>query len=196
MPTLTLKEKQILIDHHEKTTARRLAVMVIDKPVPPIWMIFVPVFFVFFASKMKQYSKGLEEFADNYLISRRWALETAAVAVENATTADIEAVLKRAASIPETARPLYRAWIELLTEHYRMLLSAEGNNHPALVRAAYHSKSGYLLFCDRLGKAENALNHALLPAFDTHHDDIKDVIEKMSSATKEIRSEDLSIIFS
>ena len=46
------RKKQIILDH-EKQLAQNLALGVLDKPKPPLWMIFVPIFFVFFAQKMK-----------------------------------------------------------------------------------------------------------------------------------------------
>ena len=46
------KQEQILA--REEALANRLALAVLDKPTPPIWMILIPVFFVFYAWKLKQ----------------------------------------------------------------------------------------------------------------------------------------------
>jgi hypothetical protein len=196
MTTLSLDEKKTLILTSEENMAGQLAVRVIDKPQPPIWMILIPIFFVFFASKMKQYSKGLKDFSKNYLLSRRWALDAAATAVANGTQIEVDEMLQRAEGIPAEAIPLYRDWLVLLAEHYRTLLEARGNNHQALVRAAYQNKSSYLLFYDRLGKTENALNRALLPEIEGDRQDIDLVIEKMAQNVSELRRTEMEKIFS
>ncbi len=196
MTTLSLDEKKTLILTSEENMAGQLAVRVLDKPQPPIWMILIPIFFVFFASKMKQYSKGLKDFSKNYLLSRRWALDAAATAVANGTQIEVDEMLQQAEGIPAEAMPLYRDWLVLLAEHYRSLLEARGNNHQALVRAAYQNKSSYLLFYDRLGKTENALNRALLPEIEGDRQDIDLVIEKMAQNVSELRRTEMEKIFS
>ncbi len=55
MTILSLADKKALILDNENSMARRLAVRVFDKPEPPIWMIFVPIFFVLFAPKRKTF---------------------------------------------------------------------------------------------------------------------------------------------
>ncbi len=196
MTTLSLDEKKTLILTSEEDMAGQLAVRVLDKPQPPIWMILIPIFFVFFASKMKQYSKGLQDFSKNYLLSRRWALDAATAAVANGTKIEVDDMLQRAEGIPVGAMPLYKAWLSLLAEHYRSLLEVRGNSHSALVRTAYQNKSSYLVFCDRLGKAENALNRALLPEIEGDRQDVDMVIDKMAQNVSELRRAEVDKIFS
>ncbi|MEE4242516.1 MAG: NF038143 family protein [Desulfopila sp.] len=196
MTSLSLEEKKILILNNEETMAGQLAVRVLDKPQPPIWMILIPIFFVFFAAKMKQYSKGLKEFSKNYMISRVWALDAAHTAVANDKEIEIEKMLQQAEGIPENAMPLYRDWLNMVAEHYYTLLAAHGTNHSALVRAGYRNKSSYLLFCDRLSKAENALNQALLPDIEGELEDVNLIIEKMAKNSSELRRIEVEKIFS
>ena len=59
MTTLSITAKKQDILDHEKKMAHEVALGVLEKPKPPLWMIFVPVFFVFFAQKMRQRSIAL-----------------------------------------------------------------------------------------------------------------------------------------
>lgn len=196
MNTLSLEEKKELVLDHEEALAKQMALRVLDKPSPPIWMIFIPVFFVFFAQKMNQYKKGLKDFADNYMISRRWAVDAARDAVASGEEIAIDEILSRVKDLPEAARPTYRQWLQLQAEHYRQLLAAQGNSYPALVRAGYRNKANYLLLCDRLGKAEDALNRALLPGMEGQHQDVRQIIEAMAQASMQLRRQDIEGVFS
>jgi hypothetical protein len=196
MNTLSLEEKKILVLDNEEALARQMALQVLDKPSPPIWMIFIPVFFVFFAQKMNQYKKGLQDFAEHYMISRRWALDAARDAVASGAELAVDEILTRVKDIPEAARPAYRQWLQLQGEHYRQLLAAPGNSYPALVRAGYRNKANYLLICDRLGKAEDALNRALLPDMEGQHQDVRQIIETMAQASMRLRRQDIEGVFS
>lgn len=195
MTILSLADKKALILDNENSMARQLAVRVVDKPEPPIWMIFMPIFFVFFAPKVKEYKKGLKTFAEHYQISRSWALEAAMEAVAHDHGLDVDAVLQRLEGIPEAAQAPYRAWLLLLAEHYRRLLVGRGETYPALVRSAYHAESSYLLFCDSLGKAENILNTAMLPGVEGERPDVESVMDKMAGTIAKLRRQEAVAIF-
>jgi hypothetical protein len=195
MTTLSLEEKQQYIWDSEQELARQLALQVLDKPTPPIWMIFIPIFFVFYAWKLKQYTSGLKSFADHYLVSRRRALEASIEAQQRNKTVDIEALLGKADSLPDQVKPLYRQWMILLTGHYAALLTARGSNHAALVRSGYHSKSNYLLFCNRLSQAEHAFNLALLPQIEGQSEDLRAITEKMEAESRALRRQESDLIF-
>lgn len=196
MDSLSLEEKKDLILANEEALARQMALKVLDKPTPPIWMIFIPVFFVFFAQKMNRYKKGLKDFAENYMISRRWALDAAREAVASGGDLAIDGILAGVKDLPETARPVYRQWLQFQGEHYRQLLTAPGNSYPALVRAGYRNKANYLLLCDRLVKAEDALNRALLPDMEGQHQDVRQIVEAMAQASMQLRRQDIEGVFS
>lgn len=195
MTILSLADKKGLILDNENSMAHRLAVRVVGKPEPPIWMIFMPIFFVFFASKVKEYKNGLKTFAEHYQISRNLALEAAMEAVVHDHALDVDAVLRRLEGIPEAAQAPYRAWLLLLAEHYRRLLVGRGESYPDLVRSAYRAASSYLLFCDSLGKAENILNRAMLPGVEGEGPDVDAVMDKMASTIAELRRREAVEIF-
>jgi len=188
-----LKKQHIL--EHESVLAHQLAAQVLDKPKPPIWMIFVPIFFVFFVQKMNQYKSGLKDFVENYLKSRRLAVEAALEAEETGIPTDLPKLTETLGNIPDQARPLFAAWMEVLIDHYRLLLASQGNSHAALVRAGYRNKTNFLLFCNNLNKAENAYSLALLPKLDGDNKDLHHVIEKIDACVTNLRRHDADTIF-
>lgn len=195
MTTTSLEERKNHILAHEEITANRLARRVLDKPVPPIWMILIPVFFVFHAWRIKQYGSGLKDFAENYLVSRRRALETAC-RLEGGEDSPEQADADGQAAVPAEARPHFEELMSLLIDHYRALLAVRGNGYAALVRAHYRSKSNYMLFCNRLNKIENSFNRALLPEMEGEYDDLRAVVGRMEAGIVELRRRELDEIFS
>lgn len=183
--TLALK-KQIILDH-EREVAQNLALGVLDKPKPPLWMIFVPIFFVFFAQKMKQYSSGMEDFVENHLRPRRLSLDAALEAIETGTQPDPARLLDRAGTIPEQSRPLFTEWMAALTDHYRTLLEARGDTAEALIRSGYRTKTDFLLQCNVLNKAEHAFSLSLMSGIEGDSQDILNVVEKMRVHMTELR---------
>jgi hypothetical protein len=125
----SLEEKKTKILAHEEMMARRLARRIIDKPVPPLWMVLIPIFFVFHAWKIKQYSNGLKDFTTNYLALRRQAIEAAVVSEQSGKKAALDALIDSTTSIPADARPQYRNLLSLLISHYCSLLCVEGKDH-------------------------------------------------------------------
>ena len=180
---------------HESQLARQLALQVLEKPKPPIWMIFVPIFFVFFVQKMNQYKSGLTEFVDNYIRSRRHALAEALEAEETGRPANLVGLVEKVGNIPEQAKPFFAEWMTVQVDHYRLLLTSQGNSHSTLVRAAYQNKTNYLLFCNCLNKAELAYSMALLPEMDGDNQDLQHVIKKIDACVTILRRQDADAIF-
>jgi hypothetical protein len=195
MPNEHIWKKRDLILDHEQAVAQALAAKVLDKPKPSMWMIFVPVFFVFFAQKMSQYKKGLRNFVLNYQKPRRLALETAMELLATGGAFDPQAPLPMLEGVPASARPLCLKWLETMIEHYRSLLAASGDSHAALVRGAYRTRTDYLLFLNCLHRAENAFNLALLPGMQGDAQDLRAVIDRVDTWGVELRRQDADTIF-
>ena len=195
MTTLSLEEKKQQILKYEESLAHTLARQVIDKPVPPIWMILIPIFFLFHAAEIKGYSKGLKDFAENYLVSRRRALDTAYESVLHNADPAIATLMDQADAIPEQARPLYRQWITLQVDHYRHVLVAPGTSIQDRIRSHYRNKSNCLLFNNQLNTAENAFNRALLPEIEGDQQDILYIANKLQQSSVELRRKEVENIY-
>ena len=196
MKTHTLETNQQLILENEQALARQLAGLVLEKPVPPIWMIFIPIFFVFHAWRIKGYAKGLDDFVDQFLVSRRRALEEATESIRTGNEVDFEAWLNKATDLQPPAKPLYRQWMTLLVEQYRTLLTAHGDSYPALVRSGYQKKTTYLLFRNQLSRAEHAYSLALLPQIEGESEVLQDVLERMNHSLIDLHRQESDRIFS
>ena len=195
MTALNPEEKTRHIFNHETKMARQLALMVLDKPAPPFWASFIPMVFVFYAQKLKQYSTGLDDFVENYLSSRRHAIESAVIARNTNSDVDMGQLLERAGDMPPPARPLYAEWMKQLISHYKLLLTSQGDSHAELVRDGYQSKINYILFCQGLNTSECAFNMALLPVIEGDAQDILHIVQKMNAGIVELRRRDAEMTF-
>lgn len=191
-----MEAKKQLILEYEKYMARQLARHVIEKPAPSVWMIFVPIFFVFYVWKVKQYSNGIKSFVENYLLSRRRALDTAFEAVQRGAPPEIEQLVQQASGIPAVALPLYRNWMSLLVDHYRGLLTEPGKSQQDLKKSYYQNKTRYLSFCDQLSQTENSFNTALLPTIEGDQQDLRFVLERIEKGAADLRHQEVEEIFS
>lgn len=196
MTTLSIHEKKNEILTHEGAIARRLARRVFDKPIPPVWMILIPIFFVFHAWKIKQYGNGLKDFAENYMILRRQILDAAFESQHGSDVPVIDKLKQTIDSIPPKARDCFTELTTILADHFTSLLTARGNNYQALVREHYRNKTNYLLFCNQLNKVENSYNLALLPQIEGDNQDLVHVIKKMELGISELRKLQADEIFS
>ena len=190
------EEKKGLIIAHETEHARQLALHVIEKPAPRVWMIFIPIFFVFYFWKLKHYESGLREFAENHLVPRRRLLEAVFAAETENRQVDLESLAGLNGGLDENACALCREWLDVLAGHFRLLLAAQGDSYPALVRSAYCNKSNYRLLCGRLGEAETAYNLALLPKLDGDTTTLHQITESMAEGMSNLRKKEAEQIFS
>lgn len=193
MSTNTRKTR--LIADYERDMAGRLALRVLDKPKPPLWMIFVPVFFVFFAQKMRHYSKAREDFVENYVKPRGLALDAAHDAIETGTPLEPSRILEKAGAIPEHSSRLFADWMTALTDHYRTLLDARGDTAQALIRSGYRSKTEYLLACNVLNRTENAFNESLMTKIEGDSQEIRSVVARMHESVADLRRQEADAIF-
>ncbi|BBO69034.1 hypothetical protein DSCA_29640 [Desulfosarcina alkanivorans] len=192
--TLTLTRKRDLILAVEKQFAARVSARVIDKPRLDVWMILIPVFFIFYFWQLRRYAKGRRTFAEKFLITRQRALDEALRAAESGKGPNVANVVQ-AADIPDEIRKVYRRWVALLVDHYHDLIRAHGSSYPTLVRTTYKSRSNYLLFLNRLNQVEREFDAALKPHLDTPADNASGIIKQMEESTAGIRRELAEEIF-
>ncbi len=120
-----MKEKSALILEEEEKFAVTLASQVINKPQLSLWMILIPIFFVFYFNNLNKYKKGSKQFAENYVIDNKRALNEAVEAVNKGREPDIHA-LAELPNINSKARGKKANIFAILVEHYTILLNSEG----------------------------------------------------------------------
>lgn len=188
------ERKQLILDQ-ETRLAKRLARLVLERPTPPIWMIFIPIFFVFHAWRIRQYGASLKTFADNHLLSRRRALEAAASALASGSAVNIEEILAGVTDLPPQGHAPYRRWITLLTEHYSLLLAGRGTSYGALLRHTYGSHDALQRVFLHIDRAEQELRFALIENLDGDHLQLRTAVESIGDHLAALRREELQDTF-
>ena len=196
MKTSYLNHKKELILANETDIARQLALRVIEKPLPRVWMIFIPILFVLYFSKLKEYESGLKTFAEHYLIPRNRALEVAFTAAESGVTVSIESLVDHFGYKEANKCVLCKEWLTVLIDHYQLLLNAEGDSYPALVRSGYQNKSNFLLFCQEILRTETLFNKALLETIEGDSIELCKVTDTMAEGIKNLRHQSVEKYFS
>jgi hypothetical protein len=190
----TMTRNRDLILAGEKQFAARVSARVIDKPRLDVWMILIPVFFVFYFWQLRRYAKGRKTFAEKFLITRKRSLDAALRSAETGEAPDAGTVVQ-AADIPDEIRKDYHRWVSFLVDHYRDLILAHGDTYPALIRSAYKSRSNYLLFLNRLNQVEREFDAALKPHIEDTADNVNGIIKLMEESTSGLRRQFAEEIF-
>ncbi len=191
---LTLEEKKDLILKAEERFALRVAAATIERPGTSLWMILIPILFIFHLFRLRQNNTGREAFAQGFMASPKRALDAAAIAVQAKTRPDIETIAQKA-SIPSEIKGEYSRWLTVLAGHYMDLLCAEGSSFAALLRAVYQNRGNYLLFLDRLGESEKHFNAVLKPHLSKTTPDVDAIVAAMENHCMEIRRATATQIF-
>jgi hypothetical protein len=195
MTRLSTAEKRDLLIEYERHQTMRLARKVFSKPKPPLWMILMPVFFVFFAFKMKEYKNDMKSFADNWMLTRERCLDMAYDAVVESSEPPLESIVAKVHDLPSEVMPHYRAWIEILTDYYRQLLAAEGADMQELVRSVFRSRSSYLLTQKQISSVEHVYHQALLPSLQGNKDDLAATVARIHETSATLQREQADLIF-
>jgi len=195
MAPISIAEQQDIILEHEKEVAAELASKVIERPVLAWWMVLIPIFFIYYFYKFKKYTRALEDFARNLLLTRRRALQEAVDALSEKRKINVSRLLEETAGLPEKAQPAYREWMNVLTNYYRDLLASGGQNYERMAQKAYANRGNYLLICNRLNKTEKAYNRSLLPQIAGDISALRSIIEKINTEMEKIRRRDAKKFF-
>ncbi|PID40649.1 MAG: hypothetical protein CR984_02095 [Proteobacteria bacterium] len=190
----THTRKRDLILAGERRVAAMVSARVIEKPKLAVWMILIPVFFVFYFWQLSRYSDGRKTFSAKFMMTRQRTLDEVLRSIEAGVDTNIPAVVQ-VADIPDEIRKDYRGWVALLADHYRDLIQAHGNSYAALVRSAYKSRTNYLLFLNRLNQVERDFDAALKPHIAHTADDVSGIIKRMEDSTSAIRRQIAEEIF-
>ena len=191
---LETRVKQNLILEHETFFAKKLALQVIDKPRLSIWMILIPIIFVYYFYRFQKFNTGRKVFAEHYMISIRRALNEASAVVDTGKKPD-PVSLSETSDVPEAIRKYQADVYSILVEHYTDLLCAEGEDVESCIRSAYGNRTNYLLFFNRLNQAEKNRNQALKPLLQETTPEVNHVVERIERISQTLRREMAELIF-
>ncbi len=190
----SMSEKRDFIWDYEKRFASELAVAVLQSPKMTFWMIFIPIILIYHVFQVRKVVEGRKGFAKNYLVTREHALEASLSLVEKARNPNLQTIL-RDSNLPEKAKGPFKELFLLLVDHYADLLRSRGHDVPSLIRSAYKSRTNYLLFLNRLNKAEKALADILRPQTANAAADIDFIVKAMEIHSERLGRERAELIF-
>lgn len=171
---------------HEQRFADHLALKVFEQPKMGIWMILIPIIFVFYLNDLKKCKDGRQAFAANYLLSRKCAIAEAAEVVKNGREPDLQSLAAKAGLSPDASQKFIEM-LAILVEHYNMLIEAEGNDYQGLLLSAYGGHDNYSAFLKRLTVAEKSLNRSLKPQLEESAGEVSDIVSSIEKYSEEIR---------
>lgn len=199
----SLKKKFDIIYNFERRIANSVALRVIQSRPIGVWEFLIPIVFMLHFMRNKQ---SREVFIQNYLFTKQHALD-AALKMQKSDIRKLDAMSAAAdktrvlLSAPETRgvysediREHQMSEIDLLIDHYRNLLMAEGEDYSALVRSAYRDRQHYLDFHRQLVSAEKKVSDAARKTLGSAAN--LDTLLKIERITEEIRQSWIAKIFS
>ena len=189
-----ISHRKKLILRSELAFANAVGAAVIDKPRVSFWMILVPILFLYFIYRMQKYKSGLRRFEDEFMTTRRWAMDLACESIDMNRCPDIGSVIKRA-GLNDTLENDYARWVRALVAHYMNLLSAEGDNFESLVRSAHHDRTNYLQVLNYVSRTENEFYAALKPQLNKVEGAVE-IIAAIESMSRQLRRDIAEHVFS
>jgi hypothetical protein len=198
---LDLKQKLDTIFSREKSRASSVAATVIRPKPLSVWEVLIPVIFILGFMKSRQ---ERDLFAQNLMFTKKMALEAAYKMVRDQRP--IEEVMARVdeqmrelvATAPEgiyseQIRREQLKEIRLLTDHYRLLLDAEGADFNALIAGAYPTFTGYCRFLKELAAAEAQVSAAAIQTLGARAD--TGTLAKIETALNDLRNREAKQIY-
>jgi hypothetical protein len=190
----SVDEKREWILENEHQLAGKISREIIHKPELNIWMIIIPVIFVYFFFQLNRSVSAKKEFVKNFVLTRKNILNKARASSVDEEKPDFEEMAK-SEKVPDCAVEAYKTWANVLFEHYQKLLNEKGDSYAELVRRRYENRDRYLLILERISKAENKFYQALRKDLDGSVKNAGDVIQAMEKSLPLLRYEEADGIF-
>jgi hypothetical protein len=191
----SLDDKRGFILENETQLAKYIARKLIDRPELSIWMIVIPVFFVYFFYQLNRSSSSRKEFALQFVSTRKLILNEAYSASTDGEKPDFQEMAEFE-NVPDDAKEAYRGWAKVLFEHYQKLLTEDGNSYAELVRGRYENRGRYLTILDQMTKTENRFYKALRKELNDTVKGSGDVISTIEKLLSPLRHEEANTVFS
>jgi hypothetical protein len=198
----SLKKKFDRIYNHERFIGNSVALRVVKSKPIGVWEFLIPIVFILHFMRNKQ---SRELFIQNYMFTKRHALDGAfKMLIKGLSREDvicgIEDKTRALLTAPETQgiysetiRQQQMNEIDLLFDHYCILLDAEGEDYDELIRNAYGNRQKYFIFHEQLTSAEKKVSDAARQTLGAKAD--IDALLRIEKATEEIRLSRIGIIF-
>jgi hypothetical protein len=204
--TQNLEARHAMILHQERVLSYQLAKVMIKKPKVSVWMVMLPLLFLFFIQDVRKYKVGIRDFADGFFKNKKIALDLTLkamledVPLKEALTvfaSNVEPVLSDQMELHEKQMKE----IAYLMMHYRRLLTAQGDTYEALIKNTFGSAADYQRFLDGLADLErevirSALTFARSDGIAKEVETPQELAKLMQNAMRQIRRRECDRIFS
>lgn len=189
-----LEEKQQLILDYDHVFVERLANKIFKKPQLSIWMILIPIIFIFFFQQMTKYKNDRKEFIKNYLLSPNRALNEAYESLKQKREYNVDSIIEMADLKPVSIVP-YRTLMIILTQHYLNLLSKDGDLFGDLIVSAYEDKGQYIGKMNEINEAWMSLNQSIVKDLIKTTPEAAETVRKIEDASIELRKDDGKVFY-
>jgi hypothetical protein len=199
MAPIPLTQKYELIRQQEEALAYEVARQVIEKPKASIWIIFMPIFFVFHAHRMQKYKKSIHAFARHFLHTKLLALDAARDEAATGRPTEFPPGGPAQSNGDDTGNAPIRVKqfheLAILQEHYQLLLKNPGETYAGMIRSAYGTGGEYRFFLNRLFAAEAEVNEAVMTAHHQENPEAQEIVARMKGVTEKLRERAFEEIF-
>jgi len=184
-----LSRKKELILEYETIFINRMSKELFAKPQLNVWMILIPIIFIFFFQQFSRYRKGKTDFQKNTLITPKRALGEACDAVEDNKKPDLDELMD-ISDLPAAAHVPYRNLLKILVQHYMNLLSSKGKTYQEMIRNTYPDEKAYDKHVNELAGAWKALNLKAMKDLTAKNSEVKKTVARMNQLWIDFRMED------
>ena len=192
---ISVDEKRELILENEYKLANLIARKIIQKPELNIWMILIPIFFLYFFYQLSRNTNAKKDFVHHFVLTRKQILNEACALCEEGEKPDYQEMAENE-NVPDGAVKTYKSWAKLLFEHYHKLLTSEGDSYPGLIRESYENRDQYLSVLDPINREESKFYAALLKELKSSVENSGSVIKSMEESLPVLRHQEAEGIFS
>lgn len=189
-----LEEKHQMILDYDQVFAERLGIKIFKKPQLSVWMILIPIIFVFFLQQLNKYKKDKSEFIKNYLLSPNRALNEAYESIKENREFTIESMVEMADLKPASNKS-YRHLMTILTQYYVDLLGVKGDLFGDLIQSAYPEKTAYQTVIDNINNGWSSLNQTIVKDLAASTPEVVETVQKIENATIALRNEDTDVFY-
>lgn len=190
----TAVTKRDLVLKHEEKFAGALATAVLDKPQTSIWMILIPIIFVYYIYQYQKFVDGRKTFVEKYMLMKKLALDEALAAVKYAKEPDIDGLVEMSGHTGQILVE-YSVLLGVLIGHYKDLLRSEGETFESLVKSTYKNRTNYLLFANQLNQVEKRFNTALKPHLYETTEGVDNIVTTIEHYSEKLRRAEAEKIF-
>ncbi|MCW7755259.1 NF038143 family protein [Desulfobotulus sp. H1] len=195
----SFEENYELILSRERRNAYVLAKELISKPEASVWMVLLPILFVHHAFSIQRYKKNIHGFADNFIKTRKKALDLAfgSLTTGENVVINLETCFPSLEMSAEKEKKVCEKQLEeirILVRHYKELLGAKGKTYEVLVKNAYGTSGKFKEFLNQLEMAEKEVRRYVTKVFQTT-DAAREVSKKIDKAEERIREKEAKEIF-